>query len=168
MPGNKHKGQTRDGLALTLVVVGVALVVGIFIFATISPTLLNTNVVNESLGNFSGAGTTLCFDQPPAAPGAVDTVITFANCSNASLGSCTTLLSNSGGNWTLDASRSCITSVTALEVGGVNYTSGYLPTNGQTAGTAISNNTFTAFTLAAVVLIVIAAAAILRNLSLFG
>jgi len=34
--------------------------------------------------------------------------------------------------------------------------------------TNVSNNTFTAFTLAAVVLIVIAAAAIIRNLGLFG
>lgn len=80
------KGQGRGGLANVLVITAVALIIGIFVYATIS-----TNIDQSQLNAQA----------------------------NASI-------------------------------------------------TNVSNNTFTAFTLAAVVLIVIAAAAIIRNLGLFG
>jgi small-conductance mechanosensitive channel len=82
----KMKGQGRGGLANVLVITAVALIIGIFVFATIS-----TNLDQSSLS-----------------------------------------------------------------------------AQANTSITNVSNNTFTAFTLAAVVLIVIAAAAIIRNLGLFG
>ena len=80
------KGQGRGGLANVLVITAVALIIGIFVYATIS-----TNIDQSALN-----------------------------------------------------------------------------TQANTSITNVSNNTFTAFTLAAVVLIVIAAAAIIRNLGLFG
>jgi hypothetical protein len=80
------KGQGRGGLANVLVITAVALIIGIFVYSTISTS------INQD--NLSAAANT-----------SIDTV---------------------------------------------------------------SSNTFTAFTLAAVVLIVIAAAAIIRNLGLFG
>lgn len=163
MPRKYLKGQ-NTGMAGTLVVVAVALIIGVFVYATISPQLTNQAILNDTIGTFSKtSGVTRCLNNPPIAPGTTPLV---ENCSTTGYTTCNT---PNTGNWTTDIGRNCIVSLTSeLDYVRVNFTSGILPAGGQAASTNISNNTFTAFTLAAVVLIVIAAAAIIRNLGLFG
>ena len=162
MESKTQKGQVGNGLGITLVTVGVALIVGVFVFFTISPTLTNQDRVNDTF-EFGAAGDAQTLTYTPVAPDAVST-LTLDNCTSSSYGTCVRMNTS---NYTIN-DRTTITSLTDLGYVSVNYTSGELPTGGQTAATGVTTNTATAFTLAAVVLIVIAAALIIRNLGLFG
>jgi hypothetical protein len=162
MNGKTLKGQGRGDLAMTLVVVGVALIIGIFVFATIFPAVTNTAIVNDTYV-FGAAGTAQSVNFPPVAPDA-RAAFTLDNCTSSGYSTCVRMNTS---NYTLSTDGNTITSITDLGFVSANYTSGRLPTEGQTSATASINNTFTAFTLAAVVLIVIAAAAIIRTLGVF-
>ena len=163
----KLKGQGNMGLAQTIVVVAVALIVSVYVFATLSPSLSNQVYTNESIGtlNDSSSATTKCITYVPVLRDS-ETVY------NSTYISSTQNTLTKGTDYSIDYSTGCVTNISAdnRQVS-VTYTHAVLGQDlgsGQTAVNTISTNTFTAFTLGAIVIIVIAAAAILRNLGLFG
>lgn len=160
MNGKSLKGQGVS-MAGTFVVLATALIIGVLVFATIFPAVSNVSIVNDTYTGTNGLTTQIHFS--PVAPDEIGN-FALANCTNSGYTVCTTMNTS---NYTVSADGTALTFNQQITFATTNYTSGRLPTAGQAAATTSSTNTFSAFTLGAIVLIVVAAALILRNVSLF-
>ena len=152
-----------EGLAQIIVIVAISLIIGIYIFATIGPTLDNTTVTNESVGYLNGTAAgpnTLCVDFAPIAPGSTTTVY------NSSTATSNQNTLTAGTDYSIVPATGCITNVTDVEWIRVTYTYGQLSSAADSSFNTATTTTFSGFQLAAVVVIVIAAAAILRQLGM--
>ncbi len=161
---NKLKGQAGGpNIAVPIVVIATALIIGLFVFATLSPLLSNIDRANETVGLWGNTRTGYTVSNQPIAPGSS---VVVRNCTATDYGTCATM---GAANYTINPDFTGITNLTSgWLVIAVDYTSGTLTATGQSTTATITPNPYPAFTLAAIVVIVLAAAVILRQLNLFG
>jgi hypothetical protein len=155
------------GLATVLVVIAVGLIIGVYVFTSISPILQQQSVVDENLGNFNYVllGSKY-MAHAPVISGSV-------SCWNSSAYGTKSAKPAAGGVMTLNThftynkrtGEVSAVGATKLKVVNCSYTYG-IGNAAQTVMTSVDSNTYTGFMLGAIVVIVIAAAAILRNLGM--
>jgi len=160
------KGQAgASDLAKVIVTVAVSLIIGVYVFATISPSIDNTVVTNETVGTFAASVASYLVDNTPIAAG----TYTVNNCTlngtvlNALTETTHYVLNKDSGKI---ANASTLWNGTATYMF-IDYSYGQLTeAAAQSSFSNIGTNSYNAFTLGAIVIIVIAAAAILRNLGI--
>lgn len=155
-----------DGMVGVIVVIAVSLIIGVYVFAMVSPNLQNLTYTNESVGYMNSTALTLSPRYLPCVPVIASSYTIYNSTTPKSLQN--TLTENTHYSLNLRTGRLAnITDDHHQAYWRATYSCGQLATaTARSAATSVDTSSYNGFTLAAIVVIVVAASAILREMSM--